>query len=388
MEKRTPERGFARRSFLKSAVAPLGLPLSRSLGADVVPGDAPVLARTVFGWFPARFGNWDTSGIQWDAVTHLSFRSVVIAADGSLLLPAGHPPPAFVEEAHRHGVKLCVLVWVNSQTDSSSYLANSSRRAAESLLAYVGENRLDGVCWDDEHWKEENAPLVAQFLQTLGQTFKDANSEYHVSVAAPPVISPRDRYAVHWLDWQAIADSVDAIIPMLYTANPPSIGWSTNAQPLAGGGHTDEVVARDTVTLMADYCEVLGGRTDKLLVGIPSFPSPGYEFRCATAERLSPIIGRGSRKAFEELEAQARTYGRRWDSKQQSAWYVYQDGEQYVQGWYDDEHSWAARLDYVNQEQFGGVGIWVLDGSADSSAMWDMLRTAFGPPKARIEDAS
>jgi spore germination protein YaaH len=87
------------------------------------------------------------------------------------------------------------------------------------------------------------------------------------------------------------------------------------------------------------------------------------------------------------MEALARVYGRRWDARQHSAWYVYRDGEQYVQGWYDDEHSWAARLDYVNQEQYGGVGIWVVNGAADSPAMWEMLRTAFAPPKPRVEDA-
>jgi hypothetical protein len=387
IQERTPARGFARRILLKGALAPLATPLARPLRAQAFPGGAPALAKTVYGWFPARFGSWDTSATQWDAVTHLCFRSVVIAANGSVLQPAGAPPPEFMEEARRHGVRVCVLAWVNSQVDSDSYLTNYPRQAAQNLLAYVRENRLDGINWDDEHWKEANAPLVSQFLQTLGQTFKAADANYHVSVAAPPVISRDDRFAVHWLDWQAIADSVDAIVPMLYTANPPSIGWSTNAQPLGGGGQTPRVVARDTATLMSRYVEAVGGRKEKLLVGIPSFPSGGYEFRCTKAERLSPTIGRGAKKTFEEMEALARVYGRRWDARQQSAWYVYQDGDHYVQGWYDDEHSWAARLDYVNQEQYAGVGIWVLDGLAESPAMWEMLRTAFAPPKARVEDA-
>ena len=64
---------------------------------------------------------------------------------------------------------------------------------------------------------------------------------------------------------------------------------------------------------------------------------------------------------------------------------MYKDGEQYVQGWYDDDHSWAAKLDYTSQEGLGGVGIWVIDGQNDAPLMWEMLRAAFGAPKQKSE---
>ena len=85
------------------------------------------------------------------------------------------------------------------------------------------------------------------------------------------------------------------------------------------------------------------------------------------------------------MEAHTAIRGKRWASKQQSAWYVYQDDDQFVQGWYDDEHGWTAKLDYTNQESLAGVSIWVIDGEHDNPAMWEMLRTAFRDPKSKVE---
>jgi spore germination protein YaaH len=219
-----------------------------------------------------------------------------------------------------------------------------------------------------------NRPLVNTFFQHLYQAFKSASPDYHIAYAAPPVISPHDRFGADWLDWPAIAGAVDAIIPMLYTANPPSIGWTTSPEPLAGSKATAQTVSRDIVTLMGDYYNALGAQRSKLLLGINAFPWAGYEFRCRAADRLAPTVGAGKRQPWDYLDAQAKVYGKRWDSKQQAAWYVYQDGDEFVQGWFDDERSWAAKLDYVNQEQLGGVGMWVIDGANDSPAMWNMLR--------------
>ena len=71
--------------------------------------------------------------------------SVELKADGTLRTPAGDPPKSFVDRAHRHGVKVTVLVWVTDPRESDAYLANAPQKAADNLLAYVRRNNLDGV---------------------------------------------------------------------------------------------------------------------------------------------------------------------------------------------------------------------------------------------------
>src|SRR5207302_3566185 len=122
------------------------------------------------------------------------------------------------------------------------------------------------------------------------------------------------------------AQSVDAIIPMGYTLNPPSIGWTTNPEPLAGGGKASTTTTRDVETMVRDYIDAMGGAKDRLLVGV-SLDFGGYEWRCRTDTRLSPILGPGTRRPLADCEAAARQYGRRWDPLQRSPWYVHKDGD-------------------------------------------------------------
>lgn len=337
--------------------------------------------RTVYAWFPGRFGSWDTSGIRWDCVTHLCFRSVEIQADGTLKKPAGDPPKAFVETAHRDGVRVTVLVWVNSAAISDAYLARAPQQAADSLLAYVRQNNLDGVNIDDEQMRETNSAtggpnrdLVTRFFHLLSQTFKKADPGYHVSFAAPPVISPEDRFATKWLDLKAIAGDVDAVIPMGYTMNPPSIGWTTNPEPLGSGGRAPQTTTRDLRTMVRDYLSAMGGRKEKLLPGV-SVAFGGYEWRCRTDGPLAPIAGKGVPRSLQECEESARQHGRRWDDAQASAWYCYPaEPGVFVQGWFSDLKAWRQRLDWVRKEELGGVGVWVLDGVNDPPERWEALR--------------
>jgi chitinase len=293
---------------------------------------------------------------------------------------AGNPPAEFVETAHRHGVKVTVLVWAASRADSDSYLARFPQQAADNLLAYVKKNNLDGVNIDDEQMAVTNAvaqapnrELVTRFFQVLAKTFKGENPDYHISFAAPPVISAKDRFATSWLDLAAIAEVVDAIIPMGYTQNPPTAGWTTNPEPLGGGGRAAWTTTRDIQTMVRDYAQAIGGHKEKLLAGV-SLKFGGYEWRCRTGTPLSPILDNGVWRSLPECEARAREHGARWDDAQQSPWYCYPDNNAFVQGWFNDVRAWRAKLTWARNQGLGGIGIWVLDGVDDPPDVWRLLR--------------
>ncbi len=148
--------------------------------------DRAAVRPTVYAWFPVHFGSWKTDGISWDCLTHLCFRSVELAADGTIRRVSVNPPKDFAETAHRHGVKVTVLVWTRSRADSDTYLARFPQEAANHLLAYVKENNLDGVNIDDEQMGATNAvaqapnrQLVTRFFQILADTFKTVDPHYH-----------------------------------------------------------------------------------------------------------------------------------------------------------------------------------------------------------------
>jgi (2Fe-2S) ferredoxin len=177
-------------------------------GAGAQPaGGAP--GRTVYAWFPRDFGNWDTRALDWSALTYVCFRSVELQPDGTLKEVVKRADvKRFVEEAHRHGVKVSVLVWGTTAAGSSEYLARNPEKAVQSLLDCVKANNLDGINMDDETWAstntvtgQPNRELVSRFFALLNKDFKAARPDYHITWASPAVINPQDKYAVSWPDY-------------------------------------------------------------------------------------------------------------------------------------------------------------------------------------------
>src|SRR5262249_40926237 len=151
----------------------------------------------------------------------------------------------------------------------------------------------------------------------------------------------------------------DAVIPMGYTMSPPSIGWTTSPEPLAGGGRSPATTTRDLATMVRDYLAAMDGERAKLLPGV-SLKFGGYEWRCRTGDRLSPTLSPGAWKTLAQCREQVRLHGERWDRDQQSPWYCYPEGDAFIQGWYNDPRAWSAKLAWIQEQRLGGIGLWVL----------------------------
>ncbi len=133
---------------------------------------------------------------------------------------------------------------------------------------------------------------------------------------------------------------------------------------------------RDYTTTIRDYLAATGGRNDKILLGI-SVVLGGTEWRCRSDQPLSPIyplIEKPRRITAEQARANAATHGRRFEPRQQEPWYCYREGDHFVQGWYEDEESFAAKLDLAGRFDLQGVCLWVLDGVKEPPETYRLLR--------------
>jgi spore germination protein YaaH len=342
----------------------------------------PEPKRIVYGWFPANVNDWSTTALDWKAITHLSFRSVVLKPHGAVDLGFGATPERIrklVEEAHSHGVKVTVLAWGTNPEGSSTYLAAHQEKIVDGLLAFVKTHNLDGVNIDDETWRKtnttDNGPnrdRVTAFFKLLRDRFKAARADYHLTWASPGVVSPDDRFGDSWPDYKAIADLIDGYTVMSYVMAPPSIGWTGSAQPLGGGGKVG-VHPRDYRTLVQDYLAATGGRKEKLILGIGN-DRGGSEWDCRTDQPRSPIVGRPRPLKAAEARANAEKHGRRFDPDQKAPWYRYAKGDGFVQGWYEDDESIAAKLAFFREQELAGVCVWVLDGAKEPPETFQLIR--------------
>lgn len=133
---------------------------------------------------------------------------------------------------------------------------------------------------------------------------------------------------------------------------------------------------RDYTTVIQDYLSATGGRKDKILLGI-SLDRGGTEWRCRSEQPLSPIyplIDKPRRITAEQARANAARHGRRFAPQQQEPWYCYREGDRFVQGWYEDEESFAAKPDLARRFNLQGVCLWVLDGAKKSSEDYRLIR--------------
>lgn len=361
---------------MNSAIALASLLFLSTLGLALAAETAPAAPkRTVYGWFPKDMDpkineDWSTKAIDWSALTHICFRAVTLKPDGKVEIGWGTTPERIknlVAEAHKHGVKVTVLAWGTNAKGSSEYLAKHADEIVQGLLDFVKAHNLDGVNMDDETWSKENAEtkgpnreLVTAFFKLLHDKFKAARADYHLSWASGPVISAEDKYGDAWPDYKAIADYIDAFTFMSYCMCPPTAGWTGSAQPVAGGGKVGNH-ARDYSTAIDDYLAATGGRKEKLMLGIGNARG-GTEWDAKTAEPLSGFTGKPRALTPEQARTNAEKYGRKFDAKQQSPWYCYKNGDAFVQGWYEDDESLAAKLKLARDKDLQGVCFWVLDG--------------------------
>lgn len=364
-----------------NALFPVALSAFLCLSVTVRSAETAALRPTVYAWFPRDLGNWDTSAIDWSALTHLCFRAVVLHPDGRVTPGWGTTPErvgTLVKEAHSHGAKVTVLAWGTNAEGSSQYLANSPEVTVENLLKYVKAHNLDGVNVDDESWRETNTvtkganrDLVTRFFHLLNREFKAVRADYHISYASPPVVSPDDKYNAAWIDYAAVADEIDAFAIMSYCMNPPTIGWTTGSQPVEGGGKVSGH-ARDFATVIDDYIKATGGRLDKILLGIGN-DRGGHEWTCRGEGALAKIIGKPRKLTPEEARANAETHGRRFHPMQKTPWYCYEEDGNWIQGWYEDDESLAAKCRLARDKGIAGLCIWVLNGATEPAGTFKMI---------------
>lgn len=92
-----------------------------------------------------------------------------------------------------------------------------------------------------------------------------------------------------------------------------------------------------------------------------------------------PVIGAPRPLKPEDARASAARHGRRFDREQKAPWYAYRDGKRWRQGWYEDDESYAAKLDLVGEYGLGSVCLWVLDGASEPQSTFSIIGCELRP---------
>jgi hypothetical protein len=125
-----------------------------------------------------------------------------------------------------------------------------------------------------------------------------------------------------------------------------------------------------------DYVAALGGRTDRLVLGLPLY---GYDWPVVAPAVPAQSAGTASAVLYADCRVRGAAAGWQWDADAHVPWYAYEAGGP-RQAWCEDGRSLAEKLALARDRDLAGVAFWALGYEQGDPEVWDAVAEAFPPP--------
>ncbi len=356
------------------------------------------LTREVFGYLPYWFRSRWTQ-LNYRLVSTIAYFSGEINTDGSIGDTHGWPrypgDPAAVADvismintAHTNGVKV-VLCFTNFSSSDIDALVNTPLYRTtfiQQALAIVQAGNGDGININFEGINSGSRDALTEFMQVLADSF-------HIRMPGSQVSCAPTDFDTRAGDWDLVAlyGSVDLFFFQGY-----GYGWSgTSTTRPVGLLPNNSFWGSLNITTFIDFVQarIPAG---KIILGVPHF---GYRWPAASGDPKALTQGSGTVIYYPDALGYIGTYGRLWEQSALNAWFRYQAGTQWYQGWYDDPESMSHKYQFVLDRDLGGVGMWALGMDAGNQDIWNVLaqymtdsgyvpRIPSAPVLAAVKDSS
>lgn len=346
------------------------------------------MRKEVFGFLP--YWMLDAGSLQWmqyQLVTTIGFFGVAARSDGTLATSSGgSPTPGWsgwnssamtnvINAAHAKGVKVVLTVTMMAWDGGSAQaalLGNATARAklVSAIVATVRNRAADGVNLDFEPVSTTLRNQYTSFVRQVKAGLVAAGVGSYLTVCT--MAGAATWSTGYDLAGLTASGAADAVFVMGY-----DYSWSGSAR--AGGvAPMDSPYILDVRESVNDYLSVIPG--GKIIWGVPYYGRTWL----TTSNALNATVRAGtsgSSKAYAYTGARnlAAKYGRLWDNVGKVPWFRYYDSAKasWVEGYYDDAVSLAAKYDMVNQKNLRGTGMWTLLMDQGDNALWGLLANKF-----------
>ncbi len=339
------------------AAAPTNPPLP-TLRSE--PGGQP--RREVHGyhpyWLGAAYERYD-----WSLLSTVAFFALELSSFGEITGAHGWPWHGLVAAAHAGSTRVVVTATQFSPAELTVLLGSARHRAAavQNLVDAVREGGADGVSIDFEGVPGSQKANLVTFAGELRAALDDAIDDAYLSIATP---------AVDWanaFDYDELAARADHLVVLAYNYRWSGSETTGPVAPVVGWG------PHNVTWTVQDYVR-WGAPRDRLLLGVPYF---GYRWPAVTDLAGALTRGAGTARTFAQARGEAAAHRLRREPSSGSPWYAYDSGG-WVQGWFDDATSLAAKYALVADQQLAGIGVWALGYDGNRPELAAALREAFG----------
>ncbi|MEZ4746457.1 MAG: glycosyl hydrolase family 18 protein [Calditrichia bacterium] len=342
----------------------------------------PLQARTnppskeVFGYLPYWVYN-TYPNLNYDLLTTIAYFGADVNASGNITNDHNWPAAGLIDMAHANGVRVVLTVILFNSSELATLLNSPTNRTnlVNNLLASVQSAGADGVSIDFEGIPSGQRSNLTAFMTELTDAFHSAIPGSFVTIFTP---------AVDWnsvFDYNALAQITDGLVIQGYDYHYGGSNFTGPNAPLIG---TSLGIYNITWTVN-DYLSKTGGNAEKLIQTVPFF---GFDWPAVSNQKYAATTGSGTSVFYSAAYANAQTYGRLWDAETLTPWYVYQDGSQWHQGWYDDSLSIALKFQFFKDKNLKGTGIWALSYDGQRLELQGALADAFGSTAPPLRPAA
>ncbi len=321
------------------------------------------LSRKVFGWHPYWASPTAYAGYDYSVLSHIGYFSYETdTATGGYLTVRGWTTTPVIDTAHKHGVKVAIVVTNFGYDNNDKILSDTARQTVMigTLISLLESRNGDGVNFDFEGVRGAQRSNLLQFIQRAASRIKAQIPSAEISMATP---------AVDWdsaFDLPQLSQACDYLILMGYDYYWSGSATAGPVAPLDGEQY-------DVTSSVASYLKA-GVSPGKLLLGVPWY---GYDWPVIGSRRKSLATGSGVGYPYQTLEPEAQAHGKIFDPTTEVPWFSYQTSSQWHQAWYDDSTSLALKYQFAGSKSLGGIGIWALSYQGNGPELWNGIRNAF-----------
>jgi spore germination protein YaaH len=305
-------------------------------------------------------------------LTTLTYFAVTLEEDGHIMtktneqesepgwyaLTSGKVDP-ILEKAKEDDMDLSLAVFMAGEEEIGK-LINKPEEHAENLLADIiplmNEYGFTDLNLDVESVKEASAEARMNFV-TFTKTVKEGLDEAEVGTLSID-ISPTAFIKPYLVDPEGVEPHIDTMIVMGYDFHWPGSAVTGAVAPLGGYGSNAEF---DVATAVIEAKKIIPRH--KLILGIPLY-GYGWETidsfpRAATMPSSGTVA---SNRRVEELLTECEQCKRGVEDESEEAYIIYpdEDTEMYHQIFYPNKHATQIKVQFVNDEQLGGLAVWAL----------------------------
>jgi spore germination protein YaaH len=324
----------------------------------------------VFGWHP-YWMNGAYQGYNYRLLSIISYFAYdVEPTNGMYRDPAviqDWKTTGMIDSAKKVGCKVLLTVSNHGRSNNRAFLNNpiAQETLIDSLLFLVRFREADGVDIDFEAVPKGVSSQLTAFVMRLRARMQQVNPDYIVSMCLPAA-DPSQVF-----DLQALEPYVDYFVIMGYDLHGAA---SSNAGPVSplydGKPWKTPSLSRAVSTYLNK-----GAVRSKVILALPY-----YGTRWETSSN-QPGLGQAlfvEHLTYKEIRQKYDGRVAGYDAASHSRYLIDEEQGSFYQLWYDDSTTLDRKMDYIQKQGLGGVGIWALGYDNGLPEMWQLIGQRFG----------